>query len=391
MTFVKFFLISSLLISTAQAEIDMSGQEDALATVSQKLSQIEKHLKDQRIFVAPARFEWRELDEFRDELMFVVAHDPAGSVAKDTPQELMPSYLTQKLRVTFGRLEESVYQIGTLVKNEAWINLKTDMEQFLAQRDQFLYVPARNMIKSGLMTKNLNKLKDSASVVFKGNEASKNISVRIIDPVIEKLTEELGRLNQSVRQLEEFRKPEVPEPTTIFQEKNSLELSLLAVVGIVGGILGTFFFQLIAGKFSRVEVPEPVVKTNTFNYFEWLKQLEGNLKAFKVNEEKQTEECINLKHLSQALSEARKGLNLADNQQEYYESLEQLNASAPKLEEYFDKISVKKNSELSRRLVKQVVQLCEAIESRQEIVFTENKDKMKVSKVDAQVIEFNAA
>ncbi len=392
MTIIKFFLISSLLINSVQAEIEITGEDDVLSTVSQKLTQVENHLKDQRLFVSSARFEWKELDEFRDELMFVVAHDPAGSTSKDTPAELMPTYLTQKLRLSFARLEASVYQIGSLVKNEEWVNLKQDMEKFLNQRDEFLYVPARGMIKSGLMTNHLKKLKEVASIILNTNENSKNISVRVVDPVIENLSKELNRLNVSVRQLEEFRKPVAVEPTTIFQEKNYVELSIFSLFILSVGIFGTFVFQWLAGKFSKKEVVEPVsIKENTFNYFEWLKQLEGNLKAFKTNEEKLTEECINLKHLSHVLSESRKGLNLADNQQDYYESLEKLNGSAPKIEEYFHKISVKKNSELSRRLVKQVVHLCEAIESRREIVFTENKDKMRASKVDAQIIELNAA
>lgn len=392
MNYKIFFLTSVLLTSAAQAKIE-KGEEDVLSTVSQKLTQIEKQLKDQRIFVAPAVFEWAELRTFREDLMFTVAHDPMGPTTKEVPAELAPAYLTQKLKISFSKLESSVFQVGDLNKSDEWTTLKTDMDKFISYREEFLYAPARTMIKSGSMTAHLERLEEVASIMLKGKETSKNLSVRVIDPVIEGLSQELNRLNVSIGQLEEFRKPLPAEPKTVFIEKNYHELSLFAAAAAFLGILSTFFFQWVYRSFTKAEKIAETEPTSTagFNYYEWLKQLETNLKAFKVNEDKLVEECVHLKHLGTSLESARRGLNLADNHQDYYESLELLNGSAPKLEEYFEKMNVKKNAEMSRRLIKQVVQLCDAIESRQEINLTENREKLKASKVDGQVIELNAA
>ena len=131
MTLLKsFFLIILMLIGAVKAEITMSGEEDILFTVSQKLIQIEQHLKDQRLFVSSASFNWPELNEFRDVMMFVVAHDPSGSVAKDIPNELQPFRLTQRLRLALSELEASVYKIENLVKTDEWNFFKSDLKSF---------------------------------------------------------------------------------------------------------------------------------------------------------------------------------------------------------------------------------------------------------------------
>jgi len=184
--------------------------------------------------------------------------------------------------------------------------------------------------------------------------------------------------------LQEFNKPIPVEPKTIFQPKNYLELAMISVVALFIGFLVTVSFQWIFKKFAKAPTARVIeIKPLAFDYYEWLKGLEVNLKAFKTHEEKLTEEHITLKNLSYELHNARKGLNLAENQQDYYVSLEQLNASAPRLEEYFEKMNIKKNAEVSRRMVKMVVQLCDAIESRHEITFTEQRGKLKASNLNA--------
>jgi hypothetical protein len=393
MTFFKiFFLANLVIVSSLYAGVEITSGEDALPLVAKKLAQIQEHLKNQRIFVTSASFEWPELNAFREELMFVVAHDPFGSVKKDLPKELLPSNLTERLRVSFSKLEGSAFQIGDFIKKEEWTVFKSDMDLFFKHRDVHLYVPARGMIRSGLILGHITKLKDAASLMIKGNETSKNISLRVIDPVIEKLSQELSLLNVSVHKLEEYKKPLPVEPKSIFQEKNIYELGLLAGAVLFMGVLITLVLQWTSKKLTKAApAPKEIVKPEGFDYYEWLKRLEANLNAFKINEEKLTEEHINLKNLGIELSQSRKGLNLAENQQEYYLSLEQLNSSAPKLEEYFEKFDIKKNGDLSRRLVKLVVQLCDAIESRHEITFVESKGRGKVPRVDSQILDMKAA
>lgn len=375
------FLLSLIMMNTAFAGIKMTGDEDVLSKVESKLNQVEERLKNHRLFISPAVFSWSELSEFKSEVMFAVAHDPVGVPVKDAPEELSPSILTQRLKSSFFKLETSVYEIGTLVKAEEWILLKADVEQFIKYREDFMYVPARTMIKNGLLTARIDRLKDAAANILKVSDNSQNISVRVIDPVIEGLSGELNHMNMAVRQLREFRKPRPVEVTTIFQEKNKIELATLASVVFALSVLSTFFVQWVSSKFKKAPAPAPAAANqNSFNYNDWVMRVEGSLKTFKSHEDKITEDHIMLKNYSHALSEARKKLNLADNQQDFYESLEQLNATALPIEAYFEKLNVKKNSEISRRVISQVVQLCDALEANQEIV-------MRTSKIDPEVVE----
>lgn len=378
-----FFLLSFLIVNSAAAEIKITGEEDVLSNVESKLSQIEARLKDQRLFVAPAVFKWSELSDFKEEIMFAVAHDPSGSVLKETPEQLAPAHLTQKLKLSFEKLEESVYQIGTLVKSAEWISFKADVELFLKHREEFLYVPARQMIKSGELTEKFDRLKETASNMLKLSEKSQHISVRVIDPVIEELSGELHSMNIAVRQLQDFRKPRPVEIKTIFQEKNQMELGLFAGAVFLVTIMLTMIVQWIGSKFKKQEVLQEVSQPKNLNYSDWLNRLENNLKSFKTHEDKMTEDQIKLKNSAFALSESRKKLNQTDNQQEFYESLEQLNASAMQIEGYFERLNVKKNSDVSRRVINQVVQLCDALETNQEINFS--------VKVDPEVVELRIA
>lgn len=391
MPFFKYLvLMTFVLTSNTQARVENS--EDVLSTVSQKLDRIDRHLKDQRIFVRSATFEWPDFNNFRNELMFVVAHDPTGPIPKETPSDLMPSYLTQKLKDSLFKFETSVNQIGNLVKKDEWNNFKIEMDKFLRYRDEFLYVPARALIKSGALLGSLDRVKEAAGIILKTPETTKHISVRVVDPLIEDLTQELNLLNHSVRQLEAFNRPAPVEVKTAFQEKYLKDLGLLTIAAMFLGFLGTVLFQWSIKKLSKPKTaPVAQVNPQAFDYYEWLKSLEVNLKTFKSNEEQNTEDHINLKNLCRELHDARKGLNLAENQQDYYVSLEQLNSSAPKLEEYFEKMNIKKNAEVSRRMIKVVIQLCEAIESRHEISLKEGKGKLKATKLDPHGTEIKAA
>jgi hypothetical protein len=390
---LKFlFLITFVFTSSAQARIDLSGQEDVLPAVAKKLHQIEKQLNNQRLFVTSANFNWPELTEFREDLMFVVAHDPSGPVNKETPQELLPSTLTGKLRVSFSKLESSAFQIDDLVQTVEWTLFENAMEKFIKYRDNHLYVPARTMIRSGLLLGHLDRVKQLANVILKGDEKSRNISLRVIDPVIEKLSQELNHLNVSVHSLQEYNKPPAPEVKTIYQDIHRSELIVLVTGILFIGVFGTVLLQRISKGLNKSHATKPIdVKPEGFDYYAWLKQLETNLHAFKTNEDNLTEEHINLKNLGFELRESRKALNLAENQQDFYLSLDQLNSSAPRLEDYFEKINLKKNAELSRRLVNHIVQLCEAIEARHEISLIESKARGRVPKNDTQMLDMKVA
>jgi hypothetical protein len=199
--------------------------------------------------------------------------------------------------------------------------------------------------------------------------------------VIEDLSREMNVLNQSVRQLEDFRKPRPVEIKTIFQEKNILELVYLSLGAIAVGFFITIFGQWVSKFFAK---KEPVVQQapvkNSFDYSDWLKKFESSLHTFKNSEDNLIEDHIHLKNLGHDLMEARKGLNLADNQQDFYICLDRLNETASKIEGYFEKLNLKKNSEISRKLVKSVVQLCNAIENRQEIALPVQQTKLKIVK-----------
>jgi hypothetical protein len=377
------FILSTLLTTTAIAEIRSSADDDVLAIISKKLNQIDNRLQDHRISVSSAKIDWKEWDQFKSDLIFTVAHDPHGPTNKELDLELTPTHLTQKLKDSWLALEISVREIEILTTDTEWVNLQTEMTNFFKLRDQFLYQPARAMVRSGLLTDKLEKIKQTASTFFKRGKENGEVSVKVIDPKIVEMTHELKKLNDSIQQLDELRNPPPAEVPTIYQAKYYQELFVFGFALLTSGCLLAFSFMWLKQKMvKKPETQAPVPPKNTFNYYEWLKRLESNLQALKNHEENTSEQYINLKAMAHQLNEARKNLNLADNQQDYYTSLECLNIAAPKIEEHFEKANVKKHSEATRRIISQIVQLCDAIENKKEMSFEDEKPKLKVIKLE---------
>jgi hypothetical protein len=376
-----FGIVFTLFMTTAHAEIEKNADGDILLNVSSKLSQIQDHLKDNRVFISTAAVQWPELEVFKSELMYVVAHDPHGSLDKNSPPELSPLFMTQRLKSAWVILNESVLTIGDLSHSPDWLIFKQEMEKFFKLRDDYFYQSARGMIKSGLITMQIQKIKEQAIFILK-DATEKNLSVKIIDPVIVNMANELSVLNKLVSQLEELRKPRPVENLSLYQQKFYPQLWTFGIMVIVSGILLTLAFVWLQRKLVKVpSETKKLVPSDTFNYYEWLKKLEANLQSFKNQEEKVSEQYINLKEHSLELSQARKGLNQADNQQDYYESLNQLNSSAPKIEDYFEKVNLKSHTDSSRRLISQMVQLCDAIENKKEMSFDAEKPQLRVIKL----------
>ena len=280
-------------------------------------------------------------------------------------------------------MELSGLEIGDLEKETEWESLKTEMAQFFKLREEFLYQPARSMIKSGLISGRLQKIKEVATGMLQDSQDTKNLSVKVVDPFVEKMANELAVLNRSIRELDALRNPPPVEVPTIYKPVLYQELFIFGSGIFFTGIFLTFSFMWMKKKLTKIPVEEtPVVNKSAFNYYEWLKRLETNLQALKNNEENTSEQYITLKGFAHQLSEARKNLNLADNQQDYYISLEHLNVAAPKIEEHFEKANLKKHSEATRRLISQIVQLCDAIENKKEMSFEDEKPKLRVIKLE---------
>lgn len=373
---LKTIVIFSLLISTsAFARIEKTTEEDVLYKVSDKLSIIESHLKNQRVDLTNATFSWSEFDLFQKELMFVAAHDPGTQKLNDLPLELTTGHLTLRLRTAWNKMQESIFLMEGMDKHETWLSLKSDVEIFFKLRDEYFYQSARNLIKSGQLTNKMNQLKEFVVQTRKDKQIPAQLSVRVIDPVIESLATEMSYLNQSVRMLKEFRQPPKVEKKTIYHKELYQELGIFAgaavAVGMLAMLMGIGLFKLFRKKKPVGE--EIVNTTDGFDYSEWLKSFETNLRAFKNVEDKIVENHLEMKHLSDDLREARKKLNLSDNQQDFYNSLEQLNISSPKIEEYFERVNLKKGTEASRKMVHAIVQLCQAIESGKTINVTQEK------------------
>ena len=389
--FATAFFLSLILSQSSLAEIQQTGGDDILVDVSSKLSEINQRLKDQRVFVSSAVVKWPEFEQFQSNLIFAVAHDPHGYIDKNAPGELNPKYLTQKLKESWIELEVSASQLNNHTKSTVWINLKTQVEEFFKLREEGFYQPARKLISSGELIASLKKVNDGAIEYLKQAQTSKHVSVKIIDPVIEKMSRELNIMNRSVRELVNIKTPPPIAEPTFLKRIHPNELLVLTGGSFIAGIFICLTFVWLKSKTSEVpEQKEEKAVVNSFNYYEWLKRLELNLHALKENEDNTCEEYIKLKDLSEKLHLSRKHLNQADNQQDYYKCLEELNSASPKIEEYFEKVNLRKNTDISRRVIKQVIQLCDAIESKKEMSFEDEKPKLKLIKQE-KMNHYNAA
>ena len=137
-------LLFCLIFSfSAHGAFKSMGETDVLLKVRNKLNEINERIKDHRVSIKTEAIKWPEFENFNHDLMVAVAHDPGTGKLADIPEELQPTFLSQKLRGSWVKLEESVFTLGNLIQSDQWAALKTDVDQFLQLRDQFLYQPAR--------------------------------------------------------------------------------------------------------------------------------------------------------------------------------------------------------------------------------------------------------
>lgn len=380
-----------MVYTPTHAKLDKTINEDVITNISKKLVQIENQLKESRISIESAKVNWKEIEDFKSELMYVVAHDPYGPIGKETLPELSPSYLTTKLKKSWELVEKSTFEIGNVSQTEEWLTLKTDMQKFFNERDQFLYQSARSLVKSGRINTQIEKVLLVAKAILKEESVRTRISVKVLDPVIAKMTTELSILNESVVHLKSLITPPPPEDPSVFREKYFPQLIALGSGAFILGIFLTIVFFTIKEKIAQSKVgPKPEIEQNSFNYYEWLKRLETGLQSLKSNEENTIEKYIHLKNYVLEMNEARRGLHTADNQPEYDSFLDRLNTSAQKIEEYFNNVNLKKNSEASRKLITLVVQLCDAVEGNKVMSFNSEKPQLRVIKQE-QTIQLNVA
>jgi hypothetical protein len=379
----KLALISlSLFIGHAsKAEMISSAEKDVFAQISLTINQVDERIKNHRLFVNPSKMDWPEMTKFQTELMFVLAHDPHGPPSKDLPPELHPSYLSTKLKETWTKLEVSLMGIGEIAKDPQWVSLKNDVELFFRHRDNFMYQPARSLVKSPEFKQKLENIKTMVFSHLKSGSDNKDITIKVMDPFIEKMGDELNLLNRSILQLKEFRTPKPIENPSIFQSKHFNELIVLGACSLLVGVLFTFSFIWLKSKLIKVKpVEKPEVAADAFNYHDWVKQLDSCLQLVKDREDHSREDFINLKEMADELRESRKRLNLAETQQEFYTALDQLNMTSAKLEDHFDKEARKKHIDASRKLITHLIKLCEAVESKKEMNLANEKPRLKLVK-----------
>jgi len=375
-------LFSSLFVSNSSvAEMINSADKDVLTQISFALNQVDDRLRNHRLFVTPSKMDWPEITKFQNDLMFVLAHDPNGPPSKYIPPELHPGYLSLKLKETWNKLEVSVMEIGDLSKDPVWISLKTDMDLFFQHRENFMYQPARTLVKSSEFKSKLETIKNMVFAHMKAGQSNKDVTIKVMDPFIEKMGAELSQLNRSILQLKEFRTPRPVENPSIFQPKHVTELTLMGLASLMAGAFLAFSFAWMKKRFTKPNIDEkPQVSADAFNYYDWVKQLESCLQSVKDQEDHSREDFIKLKDMSDELRESRKKLNLADTQQEFYNALDELNGTSAKLEEHFDKEARKKQVEASRKLISHMIKLCEAVEAKKEINLANEKPRLKLVK-----------
>jgi hypothetical protein len=343
--------------------------EETLNVIASKLSDINKKLDDPRVIVSPKSFNWPELQQLRQDFMFVAAHDPSGKISKEISQELNPQSLTSKVQESFLILEASAKGIGTLVQTEEWQGLKKDIEFFISNRKIHFYGPAREIIRSGSVSRGFQEVERIAGEMILKNDNEKSVyTLKVLDPFFDEMAKELKVMNRTVSKIQHSLIPKPAIKESIFKIDNYQELSLTSLFSIIIGISLTLGIQKLSQRPKETPVKEEPIQS--FDYSDWLQKLEISLKTFKANDEKTIESYLKLKEICKDFSNSRKAMNLAESQKEFYSSLDTLNIHAPKIEEHFENFDIARNAELSRKLVKLIIQLCEALEKNQQISFS---------------------
>jgi hypothetical protein len=378
-----FFIFTVVFLKSVDAGVIKNLDSDSLKEISKKLTEIDQRLQGQKLSIEAAIFHWNELDQFKSDLLYTVAYDPTGPKTKDAPEQMDPVVLTSKLKASWGQIESQVLEMGELENKEEWVSLKAEVENFFSLRHKFYYQPARALIKSGSLLDKMQKLKQAAASIAKDSIRTKSVGLKVMDPVLEKLNFELGGLSKSMQTLIELNAPAPEKPATIFDSQYLVQIWVFGFVIVCLSSLATFFGIKAYTKYLEENKSGPAVPVKAgVNYYDWLKRFESNLQTLKRSEEDLSEYFVELRAMVERLSVAHKNINEASGQQEYYKAIDLLNEIVPQMEERFLKQNPRKQTDASRKIIAQVIQICEAIENKKDFYFDEHKPHLRLVKLE---------
>lgn len=304
---------------------------------------------------------WPRLKNFEEKLYYTTAHDPAGLVTADVPEELRSSKLTGELMIEWYQLSSEAAFYGINDSVQEWAALKKVFLAIADQRNQYLFNQSRKSLKSGQLKKSIQDLGRYWSQ--KWYQENPDFTVRY-DP---QQMKELKALVAASRAegAQSLRSPA--------NEKSKYEFSFLSTVMLL--ILSAISFYFLGRKISKSKVEgvkeAPILTKNffsdDFDYDAWVNDFSSGVEAFISDKDARASHLNNLSDISNQLRELRVGIMLTTTEEEYLILTQRLIETGLKLEELLDQKSVLTNSEVFEQVMKTVVRLCAEIERNQKI------------------------
>lgn len=348
---MQIIFILVLMFSTTTGGIYASTEKIAHALERMELILTKENKKTSVPVLA-----WISLKNFEEKLYYTTAHDPAGLVTADVPEELRSYKLTGELMSDWYKLSSEADFYGINDSVQEWSSLKKIFLTIVDQRNQYLFNQSRKPLKSGQLKKSIEDLGRYWSRKWYQENPRFTVSYDL------QQMNELKALVTASR-VEVIKSLRSPASEASKYDFSSFIAALLLILSSTSFyVLGK---KLSISKLKNIDgTPTPIKDfiSDDFDYGAWIKDFSVAVEAFNHKQEVSNVNLGKFSDVSNQLRELRVGIMLSTTEDEYLILTQRLIDTGLKLEGLLDQKSAFGNCEVFEHLVKTVVRLCIEIE-----------------------------
>jgi hypothetical protein len=371
---IKVIIVSIIAI---YAQVTFSNEnsqynivkESLLLEIKETLRNLNSTLNYTTIEVRPRTLLEIEVDDFGQQVSYTSAHDPIEQVKK-IPDDLNSKNLTLKLIEKFSKIEKMVSNNQEISNSSEWFTYQNHIKEYFRLRKLTLYRSSRHSLKDGTYEKKFNDFKFFINENTRLSTTQNLFSVKSLN--LELTLNQLKNINSQLMSSGKT-------SANTFSEANVYAF-IFFLLGLVS-FIGVFFYHRNNTQKSK-EIPAQMniipmdqlkekkdseMFNEVFYYSNWIKKFEESINS--LNNELYKEEYqkgIVLNAIS-VLGEAKVGLQLANNQNDYEFNLSKLKDSSSTIEDYFSEEN-NESQKYFNNVIFLALKLSNAIETNKTII-----------------------
>ncbi|MBC7428540.1 MAG: hypothetical protein H7336_08015 [Bacteriovorax sp.] len=367
---VCIIAIFSQVVFSSESQ-NKNSTESLLNEIRETISNLNRTLNYTTIEVKPRTLIEAELDDFNQQIAFTSAHDPIDEI-KLIPADLNSKNLTMKLNEKFIKIEKLALNSQVLSRSTEWLSYQDQIKEYLRLRSLTLYRASRYTLKDGTYELKFKNLK-----YFVNKNMQSSISQDLF--LVKNVNMELA-----LNQLKNINSRLTLGTSTISNPYN--EAKVYTIIFFILGLL-SFIGTFINYK-RNIELPKEMINqtdnkpieqeklevqkdsnmlSEVFYYSAWIRKFEESINSLNNELYKEEYQKGIIHNAISVLGEARVGLQLANNQQDYELNLSKLNDCAATIEDFFSE----KNDESQKHfnnIILLALKLSNTIETNKTII-----------------------